>query len=126
MKFSKEQIERLSQNPNVLCVYPTQIVYSPEFRQKAVEDYLTGKTARQIFEDAGFNLQDISSYPDYASKILSKWRNNKNSNKKYIYSKTQNFKETKSAYQKLLARNEYLEAENEFLKKLQALKQQFL
>ena len=121
MKFTEEQLKELEANENIDCVLNNQLWYTQKFKNKAIEEYAQGKTARQIFEEAGFNLQILSKRPDYASKMLSKWRLAKKNNIHYPKKK---IKEKQSAYQKLLARNEYLEAENEFLKKLQALIQQ--
>ncbi len=118
MKFNNEQQKKLLQNPNVMAVSDKQVFYTKEFREKALTEYAMGKTARQIFEDAGFNLAELSGKNDYASKMLSKWRQAKGNN---IHYPKKIIKEKQSAYQKMAARLGYLEAENEFLKKLQAL-----
>ena len=73
------------------------------------------------FIDAGFNLSEISTKSDYASRIISKWRSARSKNKNNIHFPQKRIKEKQSAYQKMAARLEYLEAENEFLKKLQLL-----
>ena len=134
MKFNQEQIKQLEQNPNVHHVGLKHVYYSAEFKQKAIQQYLLGKTARQIFSEAGFNLQEISNATDYASKTISKWRSNINNNCSNVnknnmhYSKKkikEQRKESKTNYQKLQERLEYLEAENEFLKKLRILNEQF-
>ena len=124
MKISKEQREKLLQNPNVLQVLDNKIFYTSDFKTKAIQDYEQGKNARQIFIDAGFNLSEISTISDYASRIVSKWRSARNKNKNNIHYPKKKIKEKQSAYQKMAARLEYLEAENEFLKKLQFLIQQ--
>ena len=121
MKFNEEQIKKLEENPNVLQVLDNKIFYTPEFKAKAIQDYEQGKSARQIFIDAGFNLSEISTISDYASRIISKWRSARSKNKNNIHSPKKKIKEKQSAYQKMAARLEYLEAENEFLKKLQLL-----
>ena len=121
MKFNQEQIKKLEENPNVLQVLEDKIFYTPAFKLKAIQEYEQGKSARQIFTDAGFNLSEISTISDYASKIISKWRSARNKNKNNIHYPKKKIKEKQSAYQKLTARLEYLEAENEFLKKLQSL-----
>ena len=72
-------------------------------------------------ERRGFNLSEISDVPDYASRILSKWRKKKDN----IHYPKKKKKESKTKYQKMAARLEYLEAENDFLKKLQALYEQY-
>ena len=121
MQFNQEQIKKLEENPHVLQVLDDKIFYTSEFKTKAIQDYEQGKSARQIFIDAGFNLSEISTISDYASRIISKWRSAKNKNKNNIHYPKKKIKENKSAYQKMAARLEYLEAENEFLKKLQFL-----
>lgn len=122
MKFNKEQKDKISQNPNVLFVYDTTIHYTQEFKNKAILEYNLGKSAKQIFEEANFNLAQISTQSDYSSKTISKWRGSKNNN---IHFPKNKIKQKQTAYQKLLARNDFLEAENEFLKKLQALRSKF-
>lgn len=120
MKFNEEQIKKLKQNPNVLTVLPDKIFYTQEFKEKAIQGYALGKSAKQIFIEAGFNLSELSQIPDYASKILSKWRKTKSPNNIHFSPKKKR-KEKQTDYQKMKARLEYLEAENEFLKKLSAL-----
>lgn len=123
-KFTKEAKELLEHNPNIQAVLSNQVLYTNEFKEKAVKEYESGKSANQIFQDAGLNTTILSKQYDYASKIISKWRKAKSKNINIHYPKKLN-KKVKSAYQKLLERNEYLEAENEFLKKLQMLNNEF-
>ena len=120
MKFNEEQIKNLKQNVNVLTVLPDKILYTEEFKEKAILEYALGKSARQIFIESGFNLSELSKIPDYASRILSKWRKAKQNNNIHFSPKKKR-KEKQTDYQKMKARLEYLEAENEFLKKLSAL-----
>lgn len=122
--FTKEERELLENNPNVKSVTINQIYYTEEFKEKAIKEYLEGKSANQIFREAGINIEEISVQSSYASSILSKWRKRKEGSSDVHYQQKQ-VKENKSAYQKLLQRNEYLEAENEFLKKLSALYDQY-
>ena len=122
--FTKEERELLEKNPNVKSVTINQIYYTEEFKDKAIKEYLEGKSANQIFREAGINIEEISVQSSYASSILSKWRKRKQCNSSVHYQQKQ-VKENKTAYQKLLQRNEYLEAENEFLKKLSALYDQY-
>ena len=119
-KFTKEEKELLELNPNIQTVLSNQVLYSKEFKEKAIEEYENGKSANQIFQDAGIDISILSKQYDYASKTISKWRN-ANKEKINIHSSKKKKRTKKTAYQKLLERNEYLEAENEFLKKLSAL-----
>lgn len=123
-KFTQEEKEILESNPNIQAVLTNQVLYTKEFREKAVLEYEGGKSANQIFQEAGIDTSIISKRYDYASKIVSKWRNS-NREKINIHYPKKKTKTKKSAYQKLLERNEYLEAENEFLKKLSALYDQY-
>lgn len=123
-KFTKEQKEQLEQNPAIYAVLTNQVVYSKEFKAKALKEYSAGKSANEIFQEAGLDVTILSKRSDYASKTISKWRLHSRENINIHYPKKKNEK-NESAYQKLLKRNEYLEAENEFLKKLQALNKQF-
>ena len=123
-KFTKEEKELLEQNPNIQAVLSNQVLYTKEFKERAITEYESGKSANQIFQDAGIDTTILSKQYDYASKTISKWRN-ANREKINIHYPKKKTKQTKSAYQKLLERNEYLEAENEFLKKLSALYDQF-
>lgn len=118
-KFTQKEKELLEQNPNIQAVLPNQVLYTKEFKEKAIAEYELGKSANQIFQEAGLDTSILSKKQDYASKTLSKWRNNKE--KINIHHPKKKIKTKKSPYQKLLERNEYLEAENEFLKKLSAL-----
>lgn len=119
-KFTKEEKELLEQNPNIQAVLSNQVLYTKEFKEHAVAEYKNGKSANQIFKEAGIDTSILSKKYDYASKTLSKWKN-ANKEKTNIHCPKKKSKQKKSAYQKLLERNEYLEAENEFLKKLSAL-----
>ena len=95
-------------------------MYTKEFKEKAISEYKSGKSANQIFQGAGINTSILSKQYDYVSKTISKWRN-ANLKRINIYTPKKKKKDNKSAYQKLVELNEYLEAENEFLKKLNAL-----
>ena len=99
-------------------------MYTKDFKDRAVKEYENGKTANQIFREAGINTSILSKQYDYASKTISKWRN-ANRERINIHNPKKKTNTKDSAYQKLLKRNEYLEAENEFLKKLQMLNNQF-
>ena len=123
-KFTKEEKELLERNPNIQAVLSNQVLYTKEFKERAVKEYENGKTANQIFKEAGINTTSLSKQYDYASKTISKWRN-ANRERINIHNPKKKTNKKDSAYQKLLKRNEYLEAENEFLKKLQILNNQF-
>ncbi|MBQ9072286.1 MAG: hypothetical protein IJY25_03945 [Bacilli bacterium] len=60
--FNDYEIMKLLQNPNVIAIrHKSQIMYSPEFKYHCVMQRLErpDKTARKIFEEAGFDMDII-------------------------------------------------------------------
>ena len=84
-KFTQEQRALLENNPNIQAVLSTQVLYTKEFKEKALTEYALGKPASQIFKDAGIDISILSSASDYASKTLSKWRLAKSGNNNNIH-----------------------------------------
>ena len=72
--FTKEQIEGLVKNKNVLKFCGTYIAYTPEFKMRAVDEYLNkGMSSKQIFEQAGFDIKAMSKFkPSY---LMCDWLN---------------------------------------------------
>ena len=92
-KYSKEEINILKNNPNVLEVkYGRQIEYKPEFKKWAVyKSYDNPElSAIQIFELAGFDRRIISSRN--ARSRLNSWKKNFKIVKINTYSDTSNKK----------------------------------
>lgn len=54
--FSEEDIKILKTNPYVIRVSEKAITYSDEFKRLFIESYLQGKSPRQIFCEAGFDV----------------------------------------------------------------------
>ena len=100
-RFTKEDKAILESNPNIQAVLSNQVLYTQRFKEDAIKEYESGKSANHIFEEAGIN-----------TSILSKWRN-ANRKKINIHYTTKKIINKDSAYEKLLKRNEYLEAEVE-------------
>ena len=59
MLLTSEQVKDLMINPYVESVTECRIVYSDEFKRKFVEEYRLGKGPRQIFKDAGFDVDAL-------------------------------------------------------------------
>ena len=53
-KFTKEEQKEIEQNPNVQYVTSNNVIYTMEFKEKTITEYVMRKSARQIFKDAGF------------------------------------------------------------------------
>lgn len=120
----------LEDNPNVLKVGDKQISYTNKFKEAAIKAYQSGKSPYEIFAEAGF---DPKMFPEtYCSKALIRWSAAKlKYGKKSLTEERRGRKATgrpRSSKTKapktqaqLEARLAYLEAENDFLKKLHAL-----
>ncbi|MBU5336252.1 HTH domain-containing protein, partial [Intestinibacter bartlettii] len=57
--FSEKEINELSKNKYVKRVSQKGITYTNEFKLHFIAEYEMGKTPRQIFQDAGFDIQVI-------------------------------------------------------------------
>ena len=55
--FSANDIELLRANPYVKKVSEKAITYSDDFKRLFIEDYLKGKSPKEIFSEAGFNTE---------------------------------------------------------------------
>jgi len=130
--FTEQQIKELEVNPNVLRVSETTITYAPTFKVTAVQAYLAGQTPMEIFLTAGFNLDAIGH--EKPKKCLLRWRQVFTSQGDVGLLEEKRGKESAgrktrelSMEEKLLraeARIKLLEAENDLLKKLEALERQ--
>lgn len=131
--FSAFEIKQLEKNPNILRVSERSITYHPEFKKVAVQTYLSGGTPTRIFIDHGFDLAIIGK--EQPGRSLSRWRK---TYEKHGEAGLENDSRgrgatgrpsdtARSASEKLKraeARIKYLEAENEFLKKLETRERQ--
>jgi transposase InsO family protein len=57
--FSDKEIKILQKNTNVQRVSSLAITYSDDFKNRFMDEYLTGKLPRQIFEENGFDIDVI-------------------------------------------------------------------
>lgn len=121
INLTQEQQYILLKNPNVENVTDCSIKYTDQFKQVALELNSQGVTAKQIFKDAGIDLKIIGK--DAPNNSLGNWKQKAKSNvkKSTKYLATQSKKN--AALKAVLDENKYLRAENEFLKKLQALEE---
>ena len=59
--FTQEEIKELEQNPAVLKVNKYFLTLTPEFKEWFYRELQRGKPARLILQEAGFNLNAITS-----------------------------------------------------------------
>ncbi|MCU7198009.1 hypothetical protein [Turicibacter sanguinis] len=130
IRFSEEQQILLSRNTNVKKVSEKSISYSEEFKIQAVKEYHNGKSGTQIFKDAGFDLNMVGK--DTTKQSLQRWRRTYSNfgelglvgEKRGTHSTGRPKRAERTLGEQLAElqdRNAYLQMENEFLKKLEAL-----
>lgn len=131
--LSEIEIRSIEKNTNVEKVSCKSITYSKEFKIHAVEAFLDGKSPTQIFLEAGFNLELIGQ--KQPSRCLRRWKNTYNKygkegllvdNRGKAASGRPNTKELtdKQKLEKAEKKIKYLEAELEFIKKLEEMERQ--
>lgn len=127
-RLSESDKKALSKSKYVAKITETQILFTASFKIKAVEMSLDGFTPREIFLKLGIDPSFFLS--DYPKKSISRWKKvylergpealeEEKRGKKAKGRPKKTFDPNDSA--SLLARLAYLEAENDFLKKLHAL-----
>ena len=128
-KFSEEQIRALLSNCNVDKCSNKAITYNKDFKIRAVKHYNEdGKTARQIFKEAGFDLNVVGKH--IPKDCLKCWRRTfktkgadglcvENRGRGGGRPKTKGLTDA-DRIKRLEATVAYLEAENDFLAKLRA------
>ena len=131
--FNEIQIKLLESNPNVDHVSERSISYTPDFKIRAVKENFNGKGPVQIFIEHGFDLQLIGS--DKPKQCLKRWRKTFNQFGEEGFLMERRGKGStgrpsskqltvEESLKKAEARIKYLEAELEFLKKLDELERQ--
>lgn len=131
--FNEFQIKVLENNPHVKQVSERSIAYHPDFKVKAVKENQAGKSPIQIFIEHGFDVKMMGS--DKPKSCLKRWRKIYDVyGKEGFYTERRGKRSTgrptskeytqEDRLKKAEARIKYLEAELEFLKKLDELERQ--
>ncbi len=125
VSYSPEQLHILGNNPNVAKCSSKSITYSKEFKLRAVKQYYEeGLGPTEIFQKAGFDLHIIGRQKP--KSCLKRWRNiyKSKGHKELLQDNRGKQGGRKSKAREpddpeyLQAKIAYLEAENDFLRKL--------
>ena len=78
LTFTPKQIQVLKTNPYVKNVSEKSITYSDEFKRHFVSESLDSKTTKQIFFEAGFDLEMLgeSRIKAFSKKWRKRYRDN--------------------------------------------------
>ena len=69
--LSMSQKRALLKNPNVAKITDSHVVFTPKFKIKAVELYLSGKSAEDIFISNG--IEPSMFIPDFCRSCIKRW-----------------------------------------------------
>jgi len=131
--FTKEEIGILSNNKYVRHVSTKGITYTDEFKRIFISENEKGKLPRVIFEECGFDISILGK--DRVKSCSKRWRasyrkegvlglqDTRKDNSGRPREKELTMEEK---YERLLAQNNLLKAENELLKKLDMLERRMM
>ncbi|MCM3039123.1 hypothetical protein M3201_05355 [Paenibacillus motobuensis] len=133
MRYTEAQIKQLEANPNVQRVSETNISFTPAFKLAAVKSYKAGKTPKEIFLEAAFDVDMFSS--DKPKECLKRWRATYATHGEEGLLEERRGKgspgrpstkelSVEERLRRAEAKIKLLEVENEFLKKLESLERQ--
>lgn len=123
--FTEKEQKKLAMNPYVKAVSDKGITYTDEFKRLFISEYEKGKFPREIFEEAGFEVEVIGLRRiDSARKRWCTAHHEKGvlgleDTRKHASGRPRERELTlEEKYERLMAQNALLQAENELLKKL--------
>ena len=125
--LAKEYVKELNEHRYVEQATEWTVSFTPEFKQLAYDEYYRGKSMREIFTEAGFDVEMLGG------KRLQNFRNllmrrsaeetgfTDKRKDKSLQSPPSTEAQMMKRIRELEHRNAYLAQENEFLKKIQEL-----
>ena len=130
LQFTSEQKQELLQNKNIAEVNENNVRFTSEFKIYAIDRHKLGVSSRFIFMQKG--IPDWLNKKGYAKKCISRWKMINLKNKGLGFEKKSGLQSKEFAgnhkqkplsemtLEELMAKITYLEAENDFLKKVKA------
>ena len=123
----RELVKKLNENPNVKRATEWSVTFTEEFKKHAYEEYSSGKRMKQIFTEAGFDVEDLGDHriQNFRNKLVENaarengFEDGRKSNSRKEAQSTE--AQMARRIRELEHRNAYLEQENDFLKKIQSL-----
>ena len=123
----KELVRKLNENANVKKATEWSVSFTEEFKKHAYDEYCSGKPMKRIFTEAGLDVDALGSYriQNFRNKLIEKaseengFEDGRKSNRRKEAQSTE--AQMAKRIRELEHRNDYLEQENEFLKKIQEL-----
>lgn len=123
----KEYVKELNEHRYVEKATEWSVSFTAEFKQKAYDEYYRGKSMREIFTEAGFDVAKLGEkrLRNFRSQLMAKADEKTGFTDKRKDKSLQTPQSTEAQMMKRIRelehRNAYLEQENDFLKKIQEL-----
>ena len=123
----KEYVKELNENIYVERATEWTVSFTAEFKQLAYDEYYRGKSMREIFTEAGFDVEKLGEkrIQNFRSHLMDKADDERGFADKRKEKSMQAPPSTEAQMMKRIRelehRNAYLEQENDFLKKIQEL-----
>ena len=131
--LTPSQQKEIKKNPYVKAISDKAITYTDEFKRLFITENEAGKLPREIFEEAGFNIEMMGM--TRVNRAADRWKkaykkqgiNGLEDARKYSSGRPlERELSLEEKYARLEAKTRLLEAENELLKKLDLLERQML
>ena len=123
----KEYVKELNEHRYVEKATEWSVSFTAEFKQKAYDEYYRGKSMREIFTEAGFDVTKLGEkrLRNFRNQLMTKADEKNGFADKRKDKSLQTPQSTEAQMMKRIRelehRNAYLEQENDFLKKIQEL-----
>ena len=131
-RIPKEVVKKLQEHPYVERASEWEVSFTQAFKQLAYDEYYRGKSMKQVFADAGFDVDELGEkrIQNFRNQLMSKadredgFEDRRKSNRRHEAQSTE--AQMTKRIRELEHRNAYLEQENEFLKKIQELEKGYI
>ena len=123
----KEYVKELNEHRYVEQATEWTVSFTAEFKQLAYDEYYRGKSMREIFTEAGFDVEKLGEkrIQNFRSHLMDKADDERGfadkRKEKSIQAPPSTEAQMMKRIRELEHRNAYLEQENDFLKKIQEL-----
>ena len=125
----KEYVEKLKKHPYVAKATEWTVSFTPEFKKMAYEEYYKGKSMREIFVEAGFDVKILGDkrLQNFRGKLFEKAERESGFEDRRKNNCHREAKSTEAQMAKRIRELEhrvtYLEQENNFLKKIRTVEE---
>ena len=129
--LSKEYVKELNEHKYVEYATEWSVSFTVEFKQLAYEEYYRGKSMREIFEAAGFDVERLGRkrLENFRLHLMKKADEENGFSDKRKDKSKQAPQSTEAQMAKRIRelehRNAYLEQENDFLKKIRSVEEAY-